>query len=205
LLPMADPGVTVSPILTLAGIHTVNEVALKDVRVPISHLVGAEGQAWEITRFLLGHERLVGAGLGPSAKLVAAIKELAQRKMYEGAPLATSARFVERLALLEINLLALRNTAYCVLADENAGKAPGPEVSILKLKGAELQQNLTELLMEIGGSNAIADPGSWHEGDRLPVDELYLAYQYFDRRKVSIYGGSSEIQKNIIARRILKI
>jgi len=207
LIPMSVPGITVSPIRTVGGIHTVNEVVIDNVRVPVTHLVGREGQAWEITRFLLGHERLVGAGLGPSAKLVTAIKHLSGKKMYEGAPLADAPRFIERLASLEIELYTLKCTAYRVLADDAAGRAPGPEVSILKLKGAEIQQNLTELLMEIGGANALGDPSSFADAEAsiVPLEEAFLAYQYFDRRKVSIYGGASEIQRNIISKRILKV
>jgi len=204
LVPVSDPNITVSPIRTLAGVHTVNEVQLDDVRVPVSYLVGAEGQAWEITRFLLGHERLVGAGLGPSAKLVQSIRDLLRRKLREGDELAQDPSFRERLAFLELDLLVLKMTANRVLADEQVGRAPGPEVSILKVKGATLQQDLTELLMEVGGRNALVDPSSAAVDSGIALEELYLSYQYFDRRKVSIYGGASEVQRNIIARDLLR-
>lgn len=204
LVPMDVPGISVSPIITLAGVHTVNEVRLEDVRVPVCCLVGAPGQAWEITRFLLGHERLVGAGLGASAKLIQSVRELIGRKADEPGSLASDPGFRERLALLDIELLALKMTAYRVLADEQVGRAPGPEVSILKVKGAALQQDLTELLMEIGDRSALVDPKSVNGPCEIAWEELYLSYQYFDRRKVSIYGGASEVQRNIIARGLLR-
>ena len=204
LVPMADAGVTVNPILTLAGVHTVNEVRLEDVRVPSSNLVGGEGQAWDITRFLLAHERLVGAGLGPSAKLVQSIGGLLRGRRGQDMAPACAAGFRERLAYLEIELLALKLTAHRVLVGEQAGQAPGPEVSILKVRGATLQQDLTELLMEVGGRSALVDPKSVGHDSGIAFEELYLSYQYFDRRKVSIYGGASEVQRNIIARGLLR-
>ncbi|MDE1145132.1 MAG: acyl-CoA dehydrogenase family protein [Azospirillaceae bacterium] len=206
LIDMDQPGITVSPIHTLGGIHAVNEVRIEDVRVPVENLVGREGQAWEITRFLLGHERLVGAGIGPSMKLMRQVRDLLRRSGPDGHPLRDDVRLRDRAALIETDLLALRYTAYRVLADELSGKAPGPEVSVLKVRGGEIQQALTELLMDAAGLAGLVHPLSLPAGESLVPDDLaHLAQQFFDRRKLTIYGGSSEIQRNIIAQRILRV
>ena len=198
LIDMEQSGVTVSPIITIGGMHAVNEVQITDVRVPVSNLVGKEGDAWEITKFLLGHERLVGAGIGPSMALARQLR----------AKLSASDRddLALRVAETESDLLALRYTAYRVLADELSGKAPGPEVSVLKIRGGEIQQALTELLMEVGEIEALTHPGSLPKDETIvPYEHAYMAQQFFDRRKLTIYGGSSEIQRNIIARRLINV
>ncbi len=204
LLRMDQPGVEVRPILTLGGIHAVNQVFIDDVRVPRVNLVGHEGQGWEIARFLLGHERVIGAGIGPSGKLLKQLRQLGAGTMRDGRPLMEHGRFADRLATLEIQLMALRFTAYRILADQAAGKAPGPEVSVLKLKGAEVQQGLSEMLMEAAGSHAYADPATL-PSDAAGAPYAHLASLFLDRRKVSIYGGASEVQRNIIAHRSLHL
>lgn len=203
LIDMEQPGVTVSPIITVGGLHHVNQVTIEDVRVPVSNLVGSEGQGWEITRSLLGHERLLGAWIGSSFKFLAELKELVRREL----PEIGHAELRTRIARTEIELTALNMTAYRVLADEIAGKAPGPEVSVLKLKGSEIQQRLTELLVEVAGPLAVIDPQSLpaDADTMLPDDMAYLNQQAMDRRKMSIYGGAREIQHNIIANRILRV
>ena len=108
------------------------------------------------------------------------------------------------VAEVETDLLALRYTAYRVLADELSGKAPGPEVSVLKIRGGEVQKALTELLMEVGEIVSLTHPLTVSEGV-VPIESAYMAQQHFDRRKLTIYGGSSEIQRNIIARRLLNV
>ena len=207
LIDMDQPGVTVTPIITLGGVHAVNEVRIEDVRTPVANRLGDEGQAWEMTRFLLGHERLVGAGIGPSMKLARQLRAALRRPGPDGRPLREDASLLLRAAQAETDLIALRYTAYRVLADELSGKAPGPEVSVLKIRGGEIQQVLTELLMEAAGIQGLVHPLTLPEGGDpiLPPDEAFLAQQFFDRRKLTIYGGSSEIQRNIIARRILNV
>lgn len=203
LIDMEQPGVTVSPIITVGGLHHVNQVVIENVRVPVSNLVGSEGQGWEITRSLLGHERLLGAWIGSSFKFLAELKDLVRREL----PETGYTELRNRIARTEIELTALNMTAYRVLADEIAGKAPGPEVSVLKLKGSEIQQRLTELLVEVAGPLAMIDPQSLtgNVGIMLPDDMAYLNQQAMDRRKMSIYGGAREIQHNIIANRILRV
>jgi alkylation response protein AidB-like acyl-CoA dehydrogenase len=206
LIDMEHPGVTVSPIPTLGGMHAVNEVRIEDVRVPADNLVGREGDAWTITKFLLGFERLVGAGIGPSMALARQLRAAMRRPGPDGRAPRDDAVLRHRAAEAETDLMALRYTAYRVLADELSGKAPGAEVSVLKIRGGEIQQALTELLMEVAEIQGLVHPLTLPPGGPVvPDDTAHMAQQYFDRRKLTIYGGSSEIQRNIIARRILQV
>ena len=206
LIDMEQPGVEVSPIITLGGMHAVNEVRITEVRVPIANRIGEEGDAWKITTFLLGHERLVGAGIGPSLALSRQLDAALDRIGPDGQPMGSDPALRQRVAEVGTDLMALRYTAYRVLADELSGKAPGPEVSVLKIRGGEIQQALTELLMEVGEIQSLAHPYSLPDGEPIvPFETAHMAQQYFDRRKLTIYGGSSEIQRNIIARRLLKV
>jgi alkylation response protein AidB-like acyl-CoA dehydrogenase len=206
LIPMDQPGVTVTPIITVGGVHAVNQVIIENVRVPADHLLGPEGEAWAMTQFLLSYERIVGAGLGASTRYLAEARAFGQRTLRDGVPLARTPRFREKLAALDADLMALKYTAYRVLAAEVAGKAEAAVVSVVKLRGAQLQQAVTELMFEEGGQLSLPDVLTLPEGEPVlaPEDE-YHAQQAFDRRKLTIYGGSAEIQKNIIARRILRI
>jgi alkylation response protein AidB-like acyl-CoA dehydrogenase len=159
-----------------------------------------------MTQYLLSYERIVGAGLGASTRYLAEARAFGRRTVRDGVPLASQARFREKLASLEADLMALKYTAYRVLADEVAGKAEASVVSVVKLRGAQLQQSITELMFEEGGQLSLPDVLSLPEGEPVvPLDDAYHAQQAFDRRKLTIYGGSAEIQKNIIARRILRI
>jgi alkylation response protein AidB-like acyl-CoA dehydrogenase len=206
LIPMDQPGVTVSPIITVGGVHAVNQVTIENVRVPGANRLGPEGEAWAMTQYLLSYERIVGAGLGASTRYLAEARAFGRRTVRDGVPLASQARFREKLASLEADLMALKYTAYRVLADEVAGKAEASVVSVVKLRGAQLQQSITELMFEEGGQLSLPDVLSLPEGEPVvPLDDAYHAQQAFDRRKLTIYGGSAEIQKNIIARRILRI
>lgn len=204
LIDMEQPGVEVTPIHTLGGMLCVNQVRIEDVRVPTENLIGKEGDAWTITKYLLGFERLVGAGIGPSMALARQLRAALDRVGAGGARVGDDPVLALRVAEAEADLLALRYTAYRVLADELSGAAPGPEVSVLKIRGGEIQQTLTELLMEAGEIASLAHPFTLPEGV-LPAAQAYLAQQHFDRRKLTIYGGSSEIQRNIIARRLLHV
>jgi alkylation response protein AidB-like acyl-CoA dehydrogenase len=206
LIDMEQPGVTVSPILTLGGLHAVNEVRIGDVRVPVENLVGREGDAWTISKFLLGHERLVGAWIGPSLALMGLLRERLKRPGYDGRPLGADHALRLKAAEVESDLMTLRYTAYRVLADELSGREPGPIVSVLKVRGSEIQQALTDLLMQTGGGEAMVHPFTLPDGRPiLPPAEAHLAQQFFDRRKLTIYGGSAEIQRNIIARQIVRV
>ena len=202
LVDMEQPGVTVTPIITIGGVHAVNQVVLDDARAPVANRIGDEGQAWDITKFLLGSERILGAWIGGSVQLLRSLKALARREFPDGIP----ADLRNRIAMVEIELTSIQQIAQGVLADEIAGREPGPEVSVLKIKGSEVQQKLTELLMQTSGPLAMIDPLSLpeHDGSIVPADMAYQTQQYLDRRKMTIYGGAREIQHNIIARRILR-
>jgi alkylation response protein AidB-like acyl-CoA dehydrogenase len=172
-------------------------VQISDVRVPVSNLVGQEGGAWTITKFLLGHERLVGAWIGPNMAMLGQLKA----RMNMSDPLLRI-----KVAEVESDLEALRYTAYRVLADELSGREPGPVVSVLKVRGSEIQQAITDLLVQVGGLEAMIHPFTLPDGRPVVSSEqAHMAQQFFDRRKLTIYGGSAEIQRNIIARQIVGV
>jgi acyl-CoA dehydrogenase len=206
LIDMKTPGITVRPFLTLDEEHSLNDVFFDNVKVPVANRIGEEGKGWTYAKFLLGFERTVVAGLGFSKRELASLKKIAAAELRGGRPLIEDPRFAARIALAEIELMALDMTVMRVLS---AGeKAPGPEASILKIKGTELQQTLTELLMEAVGPHALPfvpealELEHAREGSGQP-HAAPLAAQYFNWRKVSIFGGSNEIQRNIIAKAVL--
>jgi pimeloyl-CoA dehydrogenase large subunit len=209
LIDMKTPGITVRPIETIDGGREVNEVFLDDVRVPAENLVGQENKGWDYAKFLLGNERVGIARIGLSKQRVRRIKELAAKEMNGERPYLENARFREKLAAVEIELKALEMTQLRVVAGEakrERGK-PDPASSILKIKGSEIQQATTELLLEVVGPYAAPyqpeqDEG-WNEPPVGPDWAGPVAPTYFNYRKVSIYGGTNEIQKNIIAKAIL--
>ena len=206
LIDMHSPGVTVRPIIMLDGEHQVNEVFFEDVEVPVENLVGEEGKGWTYAKYLLGHERTGIAGVGASKQELVTLKRIARREQRNGRPLAEDPLFAARIAEVEIELIALEMTVMRVLSAR--AKAPGPEASILKIRGSEIQQTLTELMMEAVGPYALPFDRAAMEldypGERIgPEDAAPLAAHYFNYRKTTIYGGSNEIQRNIIAQMVL--
>ncbi len=208
LIDMQSPGITVRPIITMDGAHEVNEVWLEQVRVPVENLVGEENRGWTYAKFLLGHERTNIAGIGIAKRELARLKRIASLEMKQGKPLIKDPMFGARIAQVEIDLMALEITNLRVLSAEAERRAPGPEASILKIKGTEIQQTITELLTQAVGPYALPlrreAMAAGYRGD--PVGPRYaapLAANYLNMRKLSIYGGSTEIQKNIIAQMIL--
>lgn len=199
LIDMTSPGVSVKPIITMDGAHEVNEVWLDDVRVPVANLVGKENQGWTYAKFLLGHERTNIAGVGIAKRELARLKRVAARECKNGNPLLEDGLFANRLAQVEIDLMALEITNLRVLSAEEQSHAPGPEASILKIKGTEIQQAITDLLVQAVG------PQAQPLRERLDTTEQAssLAVNYLNMRKLSIYGGSNEVQKNIIAQMIM--
>jgi pimeloyl-CoA dehydrogenase large subunit len=210
LIDMKTPGIEVRPIVTIDGGREINEVFLTDVKVPVENLVGEENKGWDYAKFLLGNERNNIARIGISKQRVARIRELAAKEMSGGRPLLDDERFREKLASIEIDLKALEMTQLRVVAADakrgNTGK-PDPASSILKIKGSEIQQATTHLLMEVMGPYAMPyQPEAedrWNEPEIGPDYAAHVAPSYFNNRKVSIYGGSNEIQKNIIAKAVL--
>jgi alkylation response protein AidB-like acyl-CoA dehydrogenase len=208
LIDMHAPGVTVRPITLLDGEQEVNEIFFSDVEVPTENLVGDQGRGWAIAKYLLGHERTNIADVGRSKRELAYVKFVAAQEQMNGRPLIEDAVFSQRVAQVEIDLIALEITCLRVASAEGEGKGPGPEASILKIKGTEIQQGLTELMMDAVGPNALPYlPGSWGDnwiGARVgPEYAGPLAARYLNGRKTTIYGGSNEIQKNIISQMVL--
>ncbi len=207
LINMKSPGITVRPIITLGGEHEVNEVWLEDVRVPQSQRVYEENKGWTCAKFLLAHERTGIAGVAASKRGVEKIKDIARTEQDGDRPLLANPFFKRKVAELEIDLTALEYTELRSLAGENAGKGPGPEASLLKIKGTEIQQRVTELALEAVGHYGAPYFRGFGEGDNEhPIGPDYAhrtAPTYFNVRKTSIYGGSNEIQRNIIAKMVL--
>ncbi|MDA8653957.1 acyl-CoA dehydrogenase family protein [Alphaproteobacteria bacterium] len=207
LIDMDTPGITVRPIITIDGGHEVNEVFLEDVRVPVENLVGEEDKGWTIAKFLLGNERSGIAGVARSKKAITRLKDIARSENLDGTPLLETADFARKIAELEIDLTALEYTELRTLASESKGQGPGPESSILKVKGTEIQQRITELTMEAVGNYAAPWVPKLDIGDNyLAIGPEYshsVSQDYFNMRKTSIYGGSNEIQRNIIAKMVL--
>jgi alkylation response protein AidB-like acyl-CoA dehydrogenase len=190
LVDMSTPGVTVRPIQTIDGGHEINEVIFENVRVPVANLVGKENEGWTCAKFLLEHERNGTAGVAGSFQLLDRLRSIASQQRYDGKTMLDDERFQERMATVEIELTALSYAQMRTLAAESAGKRPGPESSFIKITGTEIQQAITLLMMEASGHAAL-DPSN------------HASLWYFNYRKATIYAGSNEIQRNIIAKRIL--
>ena len=207
LIDMKSPGITVRPIITLGGEHEVNEVWLEDVRVPVSQRIFEENKGWTCAKFLLAHERTGIAGVAASKRGIEKVKTIARTEMDGDRPLIANPFFRRKIAELEMDLTALEYTELRSLAGESAGKGPGPESSLLKIKGSEIQQRLTELSLEAVGHYGAPYFRGFGEGDNEhPIGPDYAhraAPTYFNVRKTTIYGGSNEIQRNIIAKMVL--
>ena len=209
LIDMKTPGVTVRPIITLGGEHEVNEVWLEDVRVPVANRVYEENKGWTCAKFLLAHERTGIAAVARSKRGVEKIKAIARTEQDGDRPLIANPFFKRKISELEIDLTALEFTELRSLAGEASGKGPGPESSLLKIKGSEIQQRITELALEAVGHYGAPYFRGFGEGDNEhPIGPDYAhraAPTYFNTRKTTIYGGSNEIQRNIIAKMVLGI
>jgi len=205
LIDMKSPGIEVRRITTLEGGHEVNDVFLDNVKVPVENRIFHENQGWTCAKALLAHERSGIAGVARSKRGLERVREIASTEQSDmGGPLLADPFFKRKVAELEIDLTALEFTELRTLAGESSGKGPGPESSILKIKGTEIQQRLNELALEaVGhyGAPYMRDLGHNHGVGPLYADGL--AGDYFNGRKTSIYGGSNEIQRNIIAKMVL--
>lgn len=185
LMDMKSPGVTVRPLMLMDGAHEVNEVFFDDVKVPAENLVHEEGKGWTVAKYLLGHERMNTGRIGESKRQLAKLKEYAR-------PMLGDVRFRDRLTRLEVELAALEITNLRFLDRmRRTGQPPGADVSMLKIKGTEIQQGLTELMMQAS--------------DTASSDAFTVGVQkkYLSMRKTTIYAGSNEIQRNIIAKMTL--
>jgi alkylation response protein AidB-like acyl-CoA dehydrogenase len=204
-----QPGVSVRPIRLIDGGYEVNEVFLDNVRVPADQLVGEENKGWDYAKFLLSHERTGVVAVGQTKARIERIKRLAGQTIHNGRPLLDNPLFRARVTTLEIELTAIEMSVLRVLDAEGrkGSEEPDPVSSVLKLKGSELQQEATELLVEVLGPNAVAyrETRDAPEGFSAPPEGALDAFPtYFNWRKASIYSGSNEIQRVIIAKTILK-
>jgi alkylation response protein AidB-like acyl-CoA dehydrogenase len=185
LIDMKTPGITVRPLILMDGAHEVNEVFFDDVKVPVKNLVHEEDQGWTVAKYLLGYERMNTGRIGESKRQLATLKEFSSSRMND-------LRFRDRLSRVEVELMALEITNLRFLDRmRRTGQPPGADVSMLKIKGTEIQQALTELMMQAAdpaASDAFSDA---------------LKKRYLTMRKTTIYAGSNEIQRNIIAKMTL--
>ncbi len=200
LIDMTSPGLTVRPIELIDGGCEVNEIFFDNVRVPVDNLVGEENKGWDYAKFLLGNERVGVAPVGSTKRLLAQAKDYAKTGGIGGASLLDDVLVAARIAELENDLLALELTALRVVAHSADGK-PHPASSVLKLRGTELQQAVTELIVDLAGPASLAS-GAGADSD-LPDWTKVATPGYLNFRKASIYGGSNEVQRTIIAGTIL--
>jgi alkylation response protein AidB-like acyl-CoA dehydrogenase len=201
LAEMSTPGITLRPIKLIDGGYEVNEVFFEDVRVPADQLVGEENSGWTYAKFLLSNERTGIARIGTTKVWLAQVKERAASTSTERGTLLEDPLFAARVAELENELLALELTQLRVSGSEGSDGKPNPASSILKLKGSQLQQAVTELLVDVAGPDALPfDAGT--DIDSAPWEQ-HAAPKYLNYRKTSIYGGTNEVQRNIIASTIL--
>ncbi len=209
LIDMNQPGVTVKPIVLMDGEAEVNEIHFDNVAVPVENLVGEEGKGWTYGKILLQHERTNIAGVARSRNRLMRFKAQTAKSIRGAAPLADNRVFMRKVAATEVELKALEYTELRTLASISSGEAPGPESSILKVAGTELTQRIDALIVEAAGYYALPYVRDQHSPD-FPPDrrigsgtETTAILQYLNNRKVSIFGGSNEIQKNIIAKHVL--
>ena len=201
LIDMKTPGIEVKPIITIDGEHEVNSVFFSDVKVPAENLVGEEGKGWTYAKFLLAHERFGIAGVGASMRQLNRLKDIIAK--------LDNSELQRKVNELEIGLSAIEITELRLLSALENGGHPGAESSILKIKGTEMQQNLSELFVEAAGEYALMYPGPHgYESNDKPAGPDYAAEGlsgFLNLRKTSIYGGSNEIQKNILSKFVLGV
>ena len=208
LIDMRDPGVEVRPIVTMDGGREINTVYLTDVKVPVEDRIGEENKGWTCAKFLLGHERFGIARLAESKARLSWLKDIARGHRVGGRVLADDAEFMRSVAETEIELTALEYTELRALMNAEQGKSPGMEANMLKIRGTDVQQKISEMLMKAMGYYAApyipeAMEYGWNEAPVGPDYAAGLGPAYFNMRKTSIYGGTNEIQRNIISRMVL--
>jgi alkylation response protein AidB-like acyl-CoA dehydrogenase len=201
LFPMKQEGIEVKPIITLGGAHSVNTVFITDVKVPVENRIGEEGKGWTYAKGLLQHERTGLAGISRSIVALEKLKEQARSVKRGNGSLMDDPGFRAKVAELEVDLMAAEYTELRSLASASAGAAPGPESSILKLKGTEIQQRIQKLTVEAGGIYSAA----WGGRPAGPSFARGGMAGYLASRAYTIYGGASEVQKDVIAKNVLGI
>jgi alkylation response protein AidB-like acyl-CoA dehydrogenase len=201
LCDMKTPGVRAEPFMTLGGTPAFCDTYFDNVKVPQENLVGPLNGGWNIAKALLGHERVGIGDVGGSTRALRNLKHIAQNTQYNGKPLFDDPCFRAKIAKLEMRIESLRMVIYKTLAGAELGKAPGPESSILKIRGSELQQQVGELTMEAMGMNSL----TWFNEGAVPPYEYWVPTNFNYQRATTIYGGSNEIQRNVIAKNILRL
>ena len=210
LIDMDTPGIEVRPIVLIDGEPEVNEVFFDNVKVPIANLVGEENMGWTYAKYLLTHERTNIAGVGFANAGLENLKRIARAEQAGGRPLIENPHFAARIARLEIDLLAMSTTNLRVISKAAAGQAPGAESSMLKVKGTIIRQEINALTRSAVGPYAMPFASeALEEGSNVelvgPDYAMSATAQYFNNRKLSIYGGSNEIQRTIISKAILEL
>ena len=208
LVDMNSPGVELRPIRTLDGDREVNEVFFTDVKVPVENLVGEENKGWTYAKYLLTYERTGIAGVGFCIAALAKLKVIAAKVMKNGKPLDQDPLFAARMAQVEIDLENMKTTNLRVIAAVAGGGVPGAESSMLKIRGTEIRQEILSLMRRAVGPYALpfieeAQYEGYADEPVGPKEAATAAANYFNYRKLSIFGGSNEIQKNIISKMIL--
>jgi alkylation response protein AidB-like acyl-CoA dehydrogenase len=210
LIDMKSPGITVRPIITLDGEHEVNEVFFDNVEVPAENLVGEENKGWTYAKYLLAHERTNIADVNRAKRELERLKRIAKAERTGGHPLIDDLRFRDQIAQLEVDIVALEMMVLRVLSAERGGKKALDVAALLKIRGSEIQQRYTELMMLAAGSYALpfifeAMEAGW-QGDYVGAMHCApLASTYFNVRKTTIYGGSNEVQRNIVSQMTLGV
>ena len=208
LIDMKSPGITIRPIITMDMCHDVNEVFFDEVHVPIENLVGEEGGGWTYAKVLLSNERVLVAEVGRSTRQLRRLEALAASTLRAGKPLAEYAPFARRLTELKLRHFVLQSTCYQAVADAMSGSEPGAEASLMKIRGSELQQDIAEAMVDALGLagmvyNAADLVGVGSEPAEGPFEAPGILKDHLHGRAATIYGGSNEIQRNIIAKAVL--
>jgi alkylation response protein AidB-like acyl-CoA dehydrogenase len=210
LIDMKSPGVSVRPIATIDAVHHVNEVFFDNVRVPTENLVGEEGKGWTYAKFLLRQERLIAAETGKARLLLRQLEETAATVIEAGRSLAEHDFFARRLAEVEIDLRALEAVCWRLLGLAEAGAPPGVEANMLKIRGSDLLQRITELMVEALGRRGLpfdtrALDAASNAPDIGPPGAAGMVYEFLHGRATTIWGGTNEIQRGIIAKERLEL
>ena len=208
LIDMKSPGITIRPIMTMDMCHDVNEVFFDEVRVPVQNLVGEEGGGWTYAKVLLSNERVLVAEVGRSTRQLRRLESIAGETFRGGAPLSAYPPFARHLAELKLRHFVLQSTCYQAVSDAMAGAEPGAEASLMKIRGSELQQDIAEAMVDALGLagiiyNAADLEGDGHVPGEGPFEAPGILKDHLHGRAATIYGGSNEIQRNIISKAVL--
>ncbi|MBJ57982.1 MAG: pimeloyl-CoA dehydrogenase large subunit [Rickettsiales bacterium] len=207
MIDMNTVGIKVDPIITLDGSHEINTVYLEDVVVPKKNLIFEENKGWTVAKYLLGHERTSIAAVGRSKSALKKLKNIAIEELNNDMPLIEDTRFRDKLTNLEMDLAALEYTELRILSEMSKGASPGAEASLLKIRGSEMQQKISELTLDAVAYYGLSNLENSKKGsNNMPIGPSYsngVGNNYLNLRKTTIYGGSNEIQKNILTKMVL--